>query len=219
MLRFHSASMGLVLAGVLLATNVKAETVDIPVPNGDFSLPALSSNPGYKYEVPESWTATMPTQVGVSLFGAMTGSGQFLYHDLFVGQTCYLYQENIGTSFVQGDTYTLGFDYANGQTNPCTIRANLCYNAGNSAVAAKDFELAASQGWTHGSVSGIATGEIAGPISIVFAFTTPAVNASYQAFLDNVTITRTSSVPEPAGMTLVVTSILAAAAYAWRKRG
>ena len=215
MSRFHPALFGLAIACVLSAAAAQAALVDIAVPNGDFSSPDTDT---YSYTVPTSWTATSASQVGISTFGSLNGGNdQFLFHDFTPAQTTYLYQTDIGANFVQGATYTLDFYYANGNVNPYTMTANICYNAGNSAMAMQDFAVTASEGWTHGSISGIAAGEATGPIGIVFRFAVPAVDGNYQGWLDHVTLTQ-SAVPEPSACVLLATGLFGLLAYAWRRR-
>jgi hypothetical protein len=213
MLRDKCLSVFFVLAWSLAAV-AQADTIGIPVPNGDFSSPATN---GYVLGAPTSWTDTMPDGSGVSVYGSIGGgSDQFFFQGIGAYNIAYLYQIDIGANFVVGDTYQLDFDYANGQTGPYSLTANITYNAGNSATAQQVFTVAPNQAWTHGSISGVATSSSTGPIGIVFKFETG--EGAYQPWLDNVAITQTSPIPEPATGALAGLGLLGLLAYAWRKR-
>jgi hypothetical protein len=197
-----------------MVTVAQATTIDIPVPNGDFSSPSTST---YKFCVPDSWSDTVDDLGGSGVaVGGMNGSGdQFFFQGLGSQQTAWLYQADIGAAFVAGDSYKLDFDYANGQQTPYTLTANICYNGGNTELISKSLEVAASQDWTHGSVSGIAPSAL-GEIAIVFQFTA-TVAGNQQPWLDHVTLTQTT-VPEPSTIAMLATSLASLMAYAWRKR-
>jgi hypothetical protein len=214
MSRFNLASVGLVAVFCLsLAAVTQADTMGIPVPNGDFSSPPTST---YILGAPAFWSDTEVDASGVAVGGMNGSSDQFFFQGLSGSDFEYLHQVDIGAAFVVGDTYTLDFYYANGQINPYTLTANICYNAGNSAVVTQGFEVAASQGWTHGSISGVPTSDMTGQIGIVFKFA--GSWGLQQPWLDHVTLTRTSAIPEPSAVMLLTTGLLGLSAYAWRKR-
>lgn len=214
MSRFHLVSIGSVVVLCLsLSAAAQANTIDIPVPNGDFSSPETTS---YIQNIePTSWTDTHPGGTGVAV-GGMNGSGdQFFFQGINANETQWLYQTDVGATFVAGDAYTLDFYYANGQTTPYELTANIIYGGG-PALVANVYSVAASQGWTHGSISGTATSTTAGTIGIVFKFV--AGSGANQPWLDHVTLTQTSAVPEPTTIMLTMTGLVGLLAYAWRKR-
>ena len=211
MSRFNCVLLSLVVVCcVSLATVTQASTISIPVPNGDFSLPATSS---YIINIPPtSWTDTEVGGGGVAVGGY---SGDYFFQGINGNDTAYLYQTDIGANFVQGDTYTLDFYY--NSTGAFTLTPNILYNGGTS-LAANPISVPASQGWTEGSVSGIATSTTSGAIGVMFLFQTPNVVGNWQPGLDSVTLTQTSPIPEPSAVVLLATALIGLLAYAWRRR-
>lgn len=219
MSRFKFALVSLLMAcGLSVVSVTQAEFVDVnlPVANGEFSLPAIPVDSWLKC-VPDSWVRTGgdANWSGVQNVGgdgmAVVGLNKY--------SNCWFVQTNIGANFVEGDTYTLGFDYANSQTGAYTMKAKIVYNNGNSLLTEGTYSVAGLQGWTHGTVSGVATSASTGPIGVVFQFTTPNVTDRYVAMLDSVTFTRTYSVvPEPSAIALAASGLFGLLAYAWRRR-
>ena len=211
MSRFNCALLSLVVVCVLsLAAITQASTIGIPVPNGDFSSPATSSY--IINTVPTSWTDTEVGGGGVAVGGY---SGRYFFQGISGNDTACLYQSDIGANFVQGDTYTLDFYY--NSTGAYTLTAMHPLQWGTS-LATQPISVAASQGWTEGSVSGIATSTTSGAIGVSFMFQTPNVVGNWQPGLDSVTLTQTSPIPEPSAVVLLATALIGLLAYAWRRR-
>jgi hypothetical protein len=217
---FKSTLAGLVMVcGLSVASVTRAEfvNVDLPVANGEFSLPEIPVDSWLKC-VPDSW-ARVGGNTSYSGVQNVGGDGLAILGLAKNSSSCWFSQNNIGADFVAGDTYTLGFDYANAQTGAYTMTAKIVYNNGVDLLTEGAFSVAASQGWTHGTVSGVATGASTGPIGIMFQFSTPNVTANYSALLDSVTLTRTySAVPEPSAIVLAAMGLVGLLGYAWRRR-
>ena len=216
MLRFFSLSC--CLAALLgFAAYAQAETV--AVPNGDFSAQPLPDG-GYFLDVPQSWTFS-GDYIGVSRIDDAWGNkNPFGFVMVAADKNAVLYQANIGTNYVQGNTYQLDFDYCvpAGQPFGMDYKAMILYNGIANALADKTVTASINSGWKHYSISGVADASVTGSIGIGFQFLPVTGGTGYsQAYLDNVTLT-TRPVPEPSTIALVAASVASLLAYAWRKR-
>lgn len=226
MSRFNLSAIGpVVVFCCLLGVSAHADTINIAVPNGDFALPTAPASPGYIYGVaPADWTSTKSITSFVAL-GGPGGTSQMFGQDATLADSpVLLYQADIGAPWIAGDTYTLNFNYASGNSDHGHIlSAQLLYNAGGTIgftpVATQEYSVAKCGGsvaWQEGSVSALATSSTTGNIGIAFTFT--ATTGSLEALMGNVTLTQTTPVPEPATISLVATGLFGLLAYAWRRR-
>ena len=222
MSRFNLSSVGLVAVFCFsLAAVAQAETINIPVPYGDFSSPTAPASPGYIYGVtPTGWTGTKPSTSFVAL-GGPSGTSQLFGQDAtFSDSRVGLYQYDTGVPWVAGDTYTLSFGYASGHSeHGHTLVAELVYDTGANSLASQSFSVpkcGATVNWAEGSVSGLATSSMTGNIGIAFTFMT--TTGGLEALMGHVTLTQTSPIPEPGTVVLLATGVFGLLAYAWRRR-
>lgn len=206
------------VACLSLATSALADTINIPVPNGNFDSPSIPSGESFLLAIPANWSTLGMENAGTSYAGLSNAVDPFFFWGSDGNSDGWLYQADIGTNVAgAGYTYTLSFDYANDQATGLSLTAKIGTNAGTVALTEQTYSVGGWQGWTHGSISGITTASNTGALGVIFYVTKP-VAGDHQFWVDHVTLSQTSPIPEPATSVLAGCGLVGLLAYAWRKR-